>query len=82
VLASVHERSDECDYDEQRKAIHRTIFRRAAIHNTPELRAALIYAAIGLGFDRADAPHSANESEDRTVGKVLADLVRQLGADL
>jgi len=52
----------------------------AAIHNTPELKAALIYAAIGLGIDRADAPHKANEAEDRTVGKVLTDLARQLGS--
>ncbi len=54
----------------------------AAIHNTPELRSALIYTAIGLSFDRADAPHNANKAEDRTVGKVLVDLARQLGADL
>jgi hypothetical protein len=55
---------------------------QAVIQNTPELRAALVHAAIGLGFDRAGAAGNANEAEDRAVGKVLADLARQLGADL
>jgi hypothetical protein len=52
------------------------------IANTDALRAALVHAAIGLGYDRTNPPHNANEADDRKAGQELADLARKLGATL
>jgi hypothetical protein len=56
--------------------------KRQPIHNTPDLRQALRWAAIGLGYDRIDEPCNSDEAEDRKHGRKLAELARQLGATL
>jgi hypothetical protein len=53
---------------------------RKTIENTPELREALVHAAIILGCERTTPPESNGDAEDRKVALKLAEFARQLGA--
>jgi hypothetical protein len=56
--------------------------KRQTIDNTPELREALVWAAIGLGYDRTDELGSEDEASDRKAARKLSEFARQLGATL
>jgi hypothetical protein len=56
--------------------------KRKTIDNTRQLRDAIVYAAIGLGYGSPIAPQNDNDLNDRKAAQQLAELAKQLGATL